>query len=149
MRNSLAMQQFKKTYQDDALEMEVYGASPVGLIVLLYEGAIRAINQAKVMMQQQQFAEKGRLINKAIDIIEGLRVVLDHEHGKEISKNLEDLYVYSKYRLGVANVKNDTGILDEVANLLGVILPSWKELAKNPHAAPAQPGVAPRQAASL
>jgi flagellar protein FliS len=130
MKNTLVMQQFKKTYQDDALEVEVYGASPVGLIVLLYEGAIKAINQAKVMMQYQRFAEKTKLINKAIDIIEGLRVVLDHKQGKEISKNLEDLYVYAKYRLGVANMKNDVEILDEVAKLLGIILPSWQELAK-------------------
>jgi flagellar protein FliS len=124
------MQQFKKAYQDDALEVEVYGASPVGLIVLLYEGAIRAINQAKVMMQYERFAEKAKMINKAIDIIEGLRLVLDHQNGQDISKNLEDLYVYAKFRLGVANMKNDTEILDEVANLLGVILPSWQELAK-------------------
>jgi len=133
MKNTLAMQQFKKTYQDDALEMEVYGASPVGLIVMLYEGAIRAINQAKILMQHNQYAEKGRLINKAVDIIEGLRVVLDHQNGKEISKNLEDLYAYSKYRLGIANMKNDPEILDEIAKLLGVILPAWQELARTHH----------------
>lgn len=131
MKNTLAMQQFKKVYQDDALEVAVYGASPVGLIVLLYEGAIRAIQQAKVLMNNQRYEEKGLMINKAVDIVEGLRVALDHSHNANLSLNLEDLYVYAKFRLGVANMKNDPEILDEVSNLLSVILPSWQELAKS------------------
>ena len=81
-------------------------------------------------MKAQRFAEKGVMINKAINIIEGLRLALNHQDGEEVSLNLEDLYIYAKFRLGVANMKNDTEILDEVANLLAVILPSWQELAK-------------------
>ncbi|TDR78451.1 flagellar export chaperone FliS [Paludibacterium purpuratum] len=134
MKNTLAMQQLKKAYQDDALEVAVYGASPVGLIVLLYEGAIRAINQAKVLMANERHAEKTQMINKASDIVEGLRVALDHRHDANLSLNLEDLYIYVKFRLGVANMKNDPDILDEVANLLGVILPAWQEVAKTQHA---------------
>jgi flagellar protein FliS len=145
MNNTRAMQQFKKTYQDDALEVAVYGASPVGLVVMLYEGAIKAIVQAKVLMELQRHTEKGLMINKAIDILEGLRVALDHQHGQNISLNLEDLYVYAKFRLGVANMKNDPEILDEVANLLRVILPSWQALAKN---GTATPDAAQRMAAS-
>jgi len=128
------MQQFKKAYQDDALEVAVYGASPVGLIVLLYEGAIRAIQQAKVLMKNERHSEKTHMINKASDIVEGLRVALDHSHDANLSMNLEDLYIYVKFRLGVANMKNDPEILDEVANLLSVILPAWQEVAKTQHA---------------
>lgn len=148
MNNTRAMQQFKKAYQDDALEVAVYGASPVGLVVLLYEGAIKAIIDAKVLMQHQRHAEKGVMINKAVDIIEGLRVALDHKQGEQLSLNLEDLYIYAKFRLGVANMKNDPEILDEVANLLSVILPSWQALARNssasaPAASQSQPTTAP------
>jgi len=143
MNNTRAMQQFKKTYHDDALEVAVYGASPVGLVVLLYEGAIKAIIQAKILMDQQRHAEKGVMINKAVDIIEGLRVALDHQKGESISLNLEDLYIYAKFRLGVANMKNDPDILDEVANLFSVILPSWQALAKTSSATtPATPAEA-------
>lgn len=147
MNNTRAMQQFKKAYQDDALEVAVYGASPVGLVVLLYEGAIKAICEAKVLMQYQRYAEKGVMINKAVDIIEGLRVALDHTHGENLSLNLEDLYVYAKFRLGVANMKNDPEILDEVSNLLSVILPSWQALARNASAT-AQPAAAQQQNAA-
>lgn len=139
MKNTLAMQQFKKTYEDDALEVAVYGASPAGLVVLLYEGAIKAINQAKVLMDAQRYPEKTQLINKAVDIIEGLRVALDHTHSANLSMNLEDLYVYAKFRLGVANMKNDPAILDEVAKLLAVLLPAWQEVAKNRSNAAGQP----------
>lgn len=124
-----AGEQLKKTYQDDALVVTVYGASPVGLIVLLYQGAIDAIDHAKVAMKQGQFAQKGRSINKAVDIIEGLRIVLDHEKGRELARNLESLYVYAKYRLGVANMKNDPAGLEEVARLLGIVLLAWQEIS--------------------
>ncbi|GGY29641.1 flagellar export chaperone FliS [Paludibacterium paludis] len=132
MNNRLALQQFSKAYENDALEVAVYGASPVGLIVLLYEGAIKALNQAKVFIGQNRFQEKAAMISRAQDILEGLRVALDHEKGKQVTRNLEDLYQYSKYRLGIANLNNDVNILDEIANLLGILLPAWQELDRRP-----------------
>ena len=134
MNNRLALQQFNKAYENDALEVAVYGASPVGLIVLLYEGAIKALVQAKVFMGQNRYQEKSAMISRAQDILEGLRVSLDHDKGKDISVNLEDLYQYSKYRLGVANLNNDANIIDEISNLLSILLPAWQELDRRPKA---------------
>ena len=94
-------------YSTVDLESAVNSASPVQLIVLLYDGAIGALATAKGHMQEMQFAEKGRLISKATDIIEGLRAVLDFERGGEISNNLNALYEYMKHRLTLANLKND------------------------------------------
>lgn len=135
MNNRLALQQFNKAYENDALEVAVYGASPVGLIVLLYEGAIKSLVQAKVFISQNRFQEKAAMISRAQDILEGLRVSLDHSKGKEISVNLEDLYEYSKYRLGVANLNNDVQIIDEISSLLGILLPAWQELDRRPQGA--------------
>jgi len=135
MKNAYAMQQFKKAYQDDAFEVAVYGASPVGLVIMLYEGAIKAIRQAKVAMNEQNYVVKGVMINKATDIIEGLRVALDHTHNRPLSVNLEELYIYLKFRLGVANMKNEVEILDEAIHLLEIILPAWQEVASRPEAA--------------
>jgi CIC family chloride channel protein len=40
------LKQFNKAYENDALKAAVYGASPIGIVVMLYEGAIKAIMTA-------------------------------------------------------------------------------------------------------
>jgi flagellar protein FliS len=115
-------------YASVDLETAVTTASPVQLIVLLYDGALSALATAKGRMQEKQFAEKGALISKAIGIIEGLRAVLNQGEGGEIARNLNDLYDYMKRRLATANLKNDPAGLDEVMRLLSTLREAWVEL---------------------
>jgi flagellar protein FliS len=131
MLNSKMLKQFNKAYEDDALKAAVYGASPVGLVVLLYEGAIKAINQAGYAIEAQRYDEKARLVSKTIDIIDGLRESLDLQQGSEAAGNLNDLYIYMKQRMSIANLKNDLEILAEVRRLLETILPAWQELNRS------------------
>lgn len=128
--NRLALQQLNKAYGQDALESSVYGASPVGLIVMLYDGAIAALRKAQVEIGCSNYIEKGRLIGKGLDIINGLDTCLNLEKGGEVSGNLRDLYLYMKHRLGVANLKNDAEILEEVIKLLEELGGAWKQLDK-------------------
>jgi flagellar protein FliS len=115
-------------YAEVDLQTAVSTASPVQLVVLLYEGAIKAIAAAKGRMQEQKWAEKGALLSKAIDIVEGLRTVLDRERGGEIARNLDDLYDYMKRRIAAANLKNEVAALDEVIRLLDTLREAWVEL---------------------
>jgi flagellar protein FliS len=131
MLNSKMLKQFNKAYEDDALKAAVYGASPVGLVVLLYEGAIKAINQAGYAIEAQRYDEKARLVSKTIDIIDGLRESLDLQQGSDAAGNLNDLYIYMKQRMSIANLKNDLEILAEVRRLLETILPAWQELNRS------------------
>lgn len=128
MISSRMLKQFNAVYEDDALTAAVYGASPIGLVVMLYEGAIKAIAQACIAIQAKRFEEKARLTSKTIDIIDGLRQSLDLEQGGEAAANLNDLYIYMKNRLLVANAKNDFDIFSEVGSLLATILPAWQQI---------------------
>lgn len=124
-----SIQNALKAYGQIDLETSIMTASPVQLIVLLYEGAVAAISKAKGLLEQQQFAAKSEQISKAIGIIEGLTAVLDRDKGGEIAENLAALYDYMKRRLLQANLQNDVAALDEVASLLLGINESWKELS--------------------
>jgi len=115
-------------YSNVDLVSAVNSASPLQLVLLLYDGAIGSLATAKGQMQDMKFAEKGRLISKAIGIIEGLRSVLDFEKGGEISKNLNDLYEYMKHRLTIANLKNDPEGPAEVIRLLNDLRTAWAKL---------------------
>lgn len=117
------------TYATVEVETSVNSANPLELIVLLYDGAINNINGAEQSLLSENYATKGRLINRTLAILDGLRDALDFEQGGEIAQNLYDLYEYMKERLTLANLKNDLDIFDEVRNLLTELRNAWAELA--------------------
>lgn len=117
------------TYKNVGIESGVASADPHKLILMLYQGALLAISSAKNQVQLKQVAAKGASISKAIKIIdEGLKACLDVEAGGEIGKNLLDLYDYMNQRLLIANLKNDTAILDEVSALLKELKGAWESI---------------------
>jgi flagellar secretion chaperone FliS len=105
-------------------------ADPHQLILRLMNGAIDRIAQAKGMVQQKEYQQKGELIGKAIGIIGGLSSCLDHSQEGELSQNLESLYEYMNLRLLQANMEDDTDKLDEVSKLLQDIRSAWAQIAK-------------------
>ncbi|MBI1396956.1 MAG: flagellar export chaperone FliS [Betaproteobacteria bacterium] len=118
-----------QTYARLSVETGVEGASPEMLIVMLYDGAIRALNLARPEMERGNIPEKGRLVSKAIDIIDvGLRGALDDGAGGEIARNLASLYDYMGQQLLHANVNNDVGAVDEVCGLLRELKEAWETL---------------------
>lgn len=117
------------TYKNVGIESGVAAADPHKLILMLYQGALLAIASAKNQILRKQISEKGSSITKAIKIIdEGLKACLDVKAGGEIGKNLYDLYDYMNQRLLIANLKNDTAILDEVSTLLGELKGAWESI---------------------
>lgn len=126
------LQQFQKAYQDDALSTRVLGANPVEIIVLLYEGAIEALDRAKIAIEQRDFQQKSLMINKAIDIIEGLRQSLNFEKGGEISVNLDSLYDFMKRHLvASSDTEEQVKAIGDVTALLGDLLEAWKIVARD------------------
>ena len=118
-----------KTYARMDVETGVAGATPEMLIVMLYDGALRAIATARVRMEAGDQQAKGQAISKAIGIIEeGLRGSLDAAAGGELGANLSDLYEYMSHRLMLANLRNDSAMLDEVSDLLRALKTAWDGL---------------------
>ena len=136
-----------KTYATVGLESGVMSADPHKLILLLYQGAIVAINSAKNQILHKEISAKGKSISHAITIIdEGLKSSLDKNTGGDLAQNLSALYDYMNQRLLIANLKNDTAALDEVSALLTDLKGAWEEI--RPSALSAQPETAPPQIAS-
>lgn len=118
------------TYAQVGLESAVRSADPHRLVLLLFEGASTAMSMAKLHMQNNQIAERGANISKAIDIIaNGLRASLNIEEGGELAERLAALYDYIVQRLLWANMKTDVAALDECMSLLGEIHSAWAEIA--------------------
>ena len=127
--NTQAMQAYKSVDVDT----RVLAASPHQLIMMLFDGALTALAQAKAYMQSRNIPGQGAAISKAITIIDdGLKVSLDEKSGGKLAKDLKDLYDYLSLRLLSANLKSDPAILDEVSGLLQELSGAWREIGKSP-----------------
>jgi flagellar protein FliS len=114
-----------KQYQQVSVHSGIMDASPHRLVQMLMEGALEKIALAKGNMANNEIANKGENISKAIAIISGLQSSLNIDSGGEIAENLDNLYDYMSHRLVVANLRNDESILDEVASLMIDIKMGW------------------------
>lgn len=137
-----------KNYQQHSARGAVEGASPHRLIQMLLDGAMERIFIAKRALADKETARKGESISAAIAIIDGLRASLDLEKGGDIAANLKSLYDYMERRLLEANLKNDAGILDEVASLLADIGEAWRGIAPSTAPAAGSEDDAPRRSFS-
>jgi len=114
-----------RQYQQVSVHSGLMDASPHRLVQMLMEGALEKIALAKGYMINNEIANKGENIGKAIAIVGGLQGSLNHDSGGEISANLNSLYDYMSTRLVIGNLRNDASILDEVTGLMVDIKMGW------------------------
>lgn len=112
-------------------QSSVLEASPLQLVIALYEGAISAAEQAKSALASGEDFARSRSITKAVSILAELMCSLDHEKGGEISANLKRLYSYMQQRLLLAHATKSAEPMTEVVGLLSSLLESWRQLSSN------------------
>ncbi|QZY54290.1 flagellar export chaperone FliS [Crassaminicella profunda] len=110
---------------------KVMMASPQELTLMLYDGAIKFVNQALLFMEQKNVQKTHETIRRASDIIIELNSTLNMDY--EISKGLRPIYDFLLEKLTQANMKKDKAILEEILPLFTELRDTWKqamELAK-------------------
>ncbi len=99
------------------------------LVVMLYEGAIRFLEEAVAAMERKDLAEKGRLIGKAMDIVAELDRSLDFGAAEDLCGNLRSLYEFIHRHLFQANLKCDTQAVRDVIKLLEDLNQAWRAIS--------------------
>jgi flagellar protein FliS len=119
-------------YRAIGIETGVAAADPLGLVVMLYDGAIHAIARAETHLAQGEIEARGTYTSKAIDIVnQGLAASLDKRIGGSLAASLAALYEYMARRLFAANLHGDRAIYAEIRGLLGELRESWVTLRKS------------------
>ncbi|WP_182199656.1 flagellar export chaperone FliS [Paraliobacillus salinarum] len=103
-------------------------ASPGELTLMLYNGCLKFLKQAKKNINESDFEKKNVNIQKAQNIINELMVTLNQD--TDIGKQMLPIYDYINYSLMQANVKNDISKLEEAYGLVEEFRDSWKEVLK-------------------
>ncbi|WP_449242257.1 flagellar export chaperone FliS [Desulfovibrio sp.] len=116
------------------------------LLLMLYDAAIKFLKQAKVKIAERNYADKGILISRALDIISELAESLNKEKGGDVAKNLSNLYFFCSTRLLKANLKMDAALIDEVIGILSGIRSAFAQIIPGYEGRPASAlhGAAPQ-----
>jgi flagellar secretion chaperone FliS len=96
------------------------------LLLMLYQGAIDFLRQAKASLDSGDMAEKGKNINRALAIVAEFLTSLNFEVGGEVARNLENLYLFMIDHITTANVVNDAKPLEDTIGLLCTLKEGWE-----------------------
>ena len=114
------------------------------LLIMLYDGALKYLQQARDKMLAKDYAAKGVLISKVIDIVNELASSLNMEKGGSLSENLNNLYILCTARLLQANMKMNVECLDSVVKILSGLRSAYAEIVERPEAQKASQQIAQR-----
>ncbi len=121
----MALNPYQK-YQENKIE----GSSQGEMIILLYEGCIRFMNEAIEFIKEKKIQESHNKIIKAQRIINELMVTLDFEAGGEIARNLYNLYDFIMNELIKANIKKESEGLYNSIEVMQELLDAWRVVIK-------------------
>jgi flagellar protein FliS len=106
------------------------GMSPERLILAMFDGAIRFVEQAEAAIERKAVAEKGEAISKAVAVVAELQTALNPQAG-ELTEHLEALYDYVLRMLAKANIESDSKQLEEARGLLLVLRDGWAQMLES------------------
>lgn len=103
----------------------VQSSSPVQLVVMLYDGALRFCGEARGAILRRDVAAKGKALSKAIAIVGELQGTLDLERGGEVAVSLHQLYSFLTDRLMAASFSQSVEPLDQAVRVLTNLRDGW------------------------
>lgn len=110
------------TYQNNSVNT----STPGELTLMLYNGCLKFIQQAKRAMEENNIEEKNKSIQKAQAIISELMLTLDKSF--PLAENMLVLYEFANSRLIDGNIKNDSAMFEEAAAIITEFRDTWKQV---------------------
>ena len=111
-------------------EAAVAGASPIRLVILLYQQAIEDLRQALTAHHQGNIEGRTREINHAILVLGHLQATLDKNQGGKVAANLERFYEQLRASLVEAQLKQSATLLEQQISHLMQVHDAWCEVER-------------------
>ncbi len=110
-------------------------ASPGQLVLMLFEGAVRFLDQARTGFASEDPVVFNQTINnnllRAQQIVAELNNSLNLQEGGEFGQTMRRLYEYFDWRLQVSNMQKQEDGIVEVIRHLTVLRDAWAEMLRN------------------
>jgi flagellar protein FliS len=108
-------------------QLSIQSATPLGLVVMLYDGAIAFLHRAIEAMEARDIEKKCHHLNRALAVIIQLEGSLNFEQGGEVARTLQAFYMCARAQMQQANIENSTEILRELIEHFTALRDAWQE----------------------
>lgn len=125
------MYQLKKAstaYHTVSQQSIAVGSSPHGLIAMLFKEVTSLLNTWDYHRSNRDIAGKVECVNKAIQILLGLKECLDADAGGSLAETLSELYDYCIRIIIRANALNDEQRMKEVLFIISELNQAWETI---------------------
>ena len=109
--------------------VDAQSRSPLELVVMLYDGAIRFLGDALDAHARNDHRGRATGVSKALAIVGELQSTLNIEEGSSLALELDRLYDYMFGRLLEVTTKKDMSALEEVRQLLVTVREGWVQVS--------------------
>lgn len=116
------------TYQ----QTQVQSRTPLELVVMMYDGALKFLQQARAAIERGDIAGRRDASTRALTIVSELQSTLDLQRGGDIARQLDELYAYVNSRILQAAADNTAAPLDDASRVLQTLRESWVAIANAP-----------------
>lgn len=116
-----------ENYIEQYQRSQVAGMSQRELILMLYNGAIRFLSEAKELIARERYDQSWLKLDRARKIVLHLYSTLNMDAG-EIATNLASLYSYIVEQICVANATHQTEAINVCINILTTVRGAWEQI---------------------
>lgn len=108
-------------------EVQVHGADPRWLVVLLLQGLVKFLARARTAMQERSYETKASALNRAQAILGELICSLDGEKVPDLARSLRALYAHLQRELVEVDLQDDRERLGYVTEIAEKLRDAWEE----------------------
>lgn len=118
----------------------IESASPIGLVVLLYQAAVVDLRRALAAMENdpdapRQIEVRTQACNRVLAIVGELKGVLNYDSGGEVARNFSRFYQLAERLIVQASFQRDPEPVREMLQQFVILLNAWREVEARPMAA--------------
>ncbi len=113
----------RQIYQDNA----VRGATPLELVVLLYDSAIEDMRRALVAMKGSDIEARASEIGHALMVLQQLQGTLDFERGGSAAKQFEQFYNLIRAKLLEAQMRGSADLMQQQIRYMSEVRDCWAQ----------------------
>jgi len=106
----------------------VRGATPVGLVVILYEEVLRSLQQALNAIEGGQVEQRSLALTHVLGVIGYLQAVLDFEKGQDVARKFSAVYNAARERVLQANIDPDAAAVQQLIAEFSALAETWREV---------------------
>ena len=115
---------------DSYRQNDIQSRSPLELVVMLYDGALRFTSDARDATVRHDIHARQQHLSRAMAIVSELQNTLDMETGGDVAEHLDKLYGFVHDRLIDASVRQDLQPLDEARRVLTTLREGWLAISR-------------------